>query len=854
MAGRPVEAAHALHAALAELERIGGVAGPGEEDAERRAELLELRCNILITLALTEFFLSGLEAARTRLAEAELVIDELGDDNLRARLDYQRADLSGRAGDLTAAWHGLAGAVRHLDAFTAREQCSVHLSRGMLAFERSQPKQALESFASAARLARAEGFPQQEFMARHNMGFATYLLGDLPRALMLMSEADEIRADVSRGPARLDRGEVLLEAGLVSEAIEMLRSGLARLDRDGHGQLRAEHDVTLSRAERLAGHPDEAAVAASRARVAFADLGATGWEAKAVLAELVLDLDRPLRPQRSQRESTAFDGLSVAARVARTADDVTIAAIDLGNRDLAAAAQILAAEALLRLGDLAGALARLDEAGRRRIGSLSDDLRRSSVLAAVTVAAGKPVAARRLLARAARQLEAGQRGSASLDLRTARSIHGVSLAALDLDLAAQRGSADVLRTLERWRGATERLPSLGRSEDARLAELTESLRSIRGQLRGEPDPDRVRALEERSTRLELQIRARDWQLSSAAAPASHVRIQEARASLVAADRDLIWFFTHRQRLFGVGIVGGRAAVRDIMPLEEAVELARRVRVDLRTAATQRLGPFGHAVWGSLRSSAEHLDEGLIRPWRSSRGLVLVSCEQVSALPWALLPSLVGRPFTLARSLTSFARAESRAASCAPGPGSGRPPIHITVGPGVARGPSEAAAIAMTWGDDVPVTSPSSSADLVRALAGAGVVHVAAHGTHAVESPLFSSVSLHDGPVFAHELQPTGVGADHVVLSACDVGLASSRPGNEELGLARSMLSLGARSVVAAVAPLPDDVAADVMTRHHRALATGAASDAALATAIAASDPVAAAFLNLGGRFVPTPGR
>lgn len=850
MAGRPVEAAHALHAALAELDRISDAAGLAADDAPRMAELLELRCNTLITLALTDFFLSGLEAARARLAEAEQVIDELGDDKLRARLDYQRSNLSGRAGDLTAAWDGLDGAVRHLDAFTAREQCSVHLSRGMLAFERSQPKQALEAFASAARLARAEGFLQQEFMARHNMGFAAYLLGNLPRALMLMSEADEIPADVSRGPGRLDRGAVLLEAGLVSEAIEMLRSGLAGLSRDGHGQLRAEHDLTLSRAERLAGHLDEAAEAATRARAAFAGLGASGWEAKAVLAELVVDLERPLRPQRSRPESSAVGISSVAERVARTADDVSTVAIDLGNHDLAAAAQILAAEALLRLGDLPGAQARLDEAGRRRIGSLSDDLRRSSVLAAVTAAAGKPAVARRLLARAARQLEAGQRGSASLDLRTARSIHGVSLAALDLDLAAQRGSADVLRTLERWRGATERLPSLGRAEDARLAELTESLRSIRGQLRGEPDPDRVRALEERATQLELQIRARDWQLSSAAPPASQVRIQEARASLASADRDLIWFFTHRQRLLGIGIVGGRAAIRDLMPLEEAVELATRGRVDLRTAATRQLGPFGDAVWGSLRSSAERLDAALIRPWRSSSsGLVLVSCEQISALPWALLPSMVGRPFTVARSLTSFAYAESRV----PGPDTEGLPIHITVGPGVARGPSEAAAIATTWGIDGAVMNPSSSARLVRALAGTGVVHVAAHGTHAVESPLFSSVSLHDGPVFAHELQPTGVAADHVVLSACDVGLASPRPGNEELGLARSMLSLGARSVVAAVAPLPDDVAADVMTRHHRGLAAGAASDAALATAIAASDPVAAAFLNLGGRFVPTSG-
>jgi CHAT domain-containing protein len=229
--------------------------------------------------------------------------------------------------------------------------------------------------------------------------------------------------------------------------------------------------------------------------------------------------------------------------------------------------------------------------------------------------------------------------------------------------------------------------------------------------------------------------------------------------------------------------------------------------------------------------------------------VLVTCQEVSALPWALLPSLGGRPLVVARSLTAFARREARDASVPVAP-LGRADVHVSVGPAVPRGLSEAQAVARAWGRDVVVAQPSRGADLVAALASPGVVHVAAHGTHQVESPLFSSVALHDGPVFAHELQPTGVAADHVVLSACDVGLAATRPGDESLGLAASVLSLGARSVVAAVAPVPDDVAAETMVRHHEALARGESSDAALAAAIAGTDPVAAAFLNLGGRFLP----
>src|SRR4051812_473943 len=161
--------------------------------------------------------LSGVEQASARLADAEELVDDLADEALRARLNYQRANIQGRAGDLASAWAGLEGAVRRLHAFTEREQCSVHLSRGMLAFELLRPQAALEAFAEAASLAHHLGGAEQEFMARHNEGYAAFLLGDIPRSLAGMARAQELEADVFKGPARLDRAQVLLEAGPLQE-------------------------------------------------------------------------------------------------------------------------------------------------------------------------------------------------------------------------------------------------------------------------------------------------------------------------------------------------------------------------------------------------------------------------------------------------------------------------------------------------------------------------------------------------------------------------------------------------------------------------------------------------------------
>jgi CHAT domain-containing protein len=104
--------------------------------------------------------------------------------------------------------------------------------------------------------------------------------------------------------------------------------------------------------------------------------------------------------------------------------------------------------------------------------------------------------------------------------------------------------------------------------------------------------------------------------------------------------------------------------------------------------------------------------------------------------------------------------------------------------------------------------------------------------------MFSSLRMADGLLFAHELDRTRRTAEHVVLSACELGLATVRPGDEALGLTSVLLRLGSRSIVAGVARVNDEVAADVMTDYHRRLAGGADSAQALADAIAATHEVA----------------
>jgi hypothetical protein len=238
------------------------------------------------------------------------------------------------------------------------------------------------------------------------------------------------------------------------------------------------------------------------------------------------------------------------------------------------------------------------------------------------------------------------------------------------------------------------------------------------------------------------------------------------------------------------------------------------------------------VSASLAAGCAWLDDMVVRPLRlRSAGLVVIGTSAVASVPWAMLPSLRGVPVTVARSVAEWA-GRRRATE--------RPAVHVLTGPGLEHADAEGDRVTGAW-PGAALVPRATAADLVDSLAGADLVHVAAHGRHRPASPLFSSLRMADGDVFAHELTAGRVHASHVVLSACDIGTAQVRPGDEPLGLASTLLALGVGSVLAAVGPVADDTTADLMAGYHAALARGVPSDEALAIAA----PHGSAFLTLG---------
>jgi CHAT domain-containing protein/tetratricopeptide (TPR) repeat protein len=106
-------------------------------------------------------------------------------------------------------------------------------------------------------------------------------------------------------------------------------------------------------------------------------------------------------------------------------------------------------------------------------------------------------------------------------------------------------------------------------------------------------------------------------------------------------------------------------------------------------------------------------------------------------------------------------------------------------------------------------------DTLLSLGPARLWHFAGHAQFRADNPFYSSLQLHDAPVFAADLRTRRVAVRLVTLSACHSAGGASAPGEEFSGIVRSLLEMGARSVIAALWPVADESAAHWMCAFYR---------------------------------------
>lgn len=778
------------------------------------ADASTLLVRLVITIAKSEAELRGLRPALELLDTAERLADQLGDSTMAVSIANQRGLLYLRFGDAVRAIAEFDAADPMLSAAPPLDAAHVLLNRGVARLDRGELAEARKDLSRCVALAARSSLVTVEAMAGHNLGYLEFLAGNLPRGLDQMQAAARPEAGVPMGISYLDRARLLVEAGMTREADAALAQAITILRQGRSAQDVAEAELARAECALVAGDPQAARRYAARARTRFRRRENDTWRRRAELILLRCDL------------AVGRPGARLVGPALRLRGELA----DHGQRLPAWTASLITVEALLAADRIAPAVELLEsmpEAGHRD--PITARLHGRYVAAQVALAHGDRRAASAAVRRGLAELAEHRALFGSIDVRTASAVHGRRLAALDIALALDtRRAAAVFTAVERVRAIAARFSPVHPPRDPVSAALLAELRRTTQALRvGALDAAEMRSLQRRRQELEREITARRWTLPGSGRARPPASLAGVRGALAGVNATMVTFVESAATLHAIVVGDREVRLAHLGDAEASYEQVRRIRADIDVLANPGL-PDGMrvAVSASLARSAAVLDESLLRPLCINGPMIAVTTGVLGQLPWSALPSARGRPVTVTPSATTWLAAVEASHTTAGG-------VVALGGPHLGRSAEECRAVVEAHRSATASIGPSATrAAFADAVTSASLVHVAAHGLHQTENPLFSSVQMADGPVFAHELEETVRTADHVVLSACELGLATVRPGDEALGLTRVLLHLGTRSVVAGVARVGDDMAAETMTAYHARLAAGDDSASALAQAVA----------------------
>jgi tetratricopeptide (TPR) repeat protein len=712
-------------------------------------------------------------------------------------------------------------------------------NRGLLHVHTGRFRQADADLARAQRIAASLGNLAQVADCQHNRGFAAARRGDLPASLAMFDQAERVKAKahLSLDVLRMSRAEALLSAGLIHEARALLERAIVAMRAGGERFVLAEGLALLADTAHLA---EDFEAALSTAGEAIALFAAQERAPQVALAQVtasraVLSMNNGsgLEARAASQAATTLDSLGLATPAHAVAGKLWLALSAEPDDDYARRAQEELARAAKgrHRGRAADRAVAWDAEGVRRL------------------AAGDRRGAQTALKAAVAVVEGQQAALSATELRAHISLHADRSAALGLRLAIEDGRPrPILDWMERRRANSLRSWPVRPPRDEVLAGDLAELRRLASEMNettasgGDPRP-----LARQMAQLERRVRERAWQLSGTEPSAPSTGVRGSTRQLVEAlgDWALVELADSGGDLHAVVVAGGRCSYRPLGPTAMATSELEHLRFGLRRAAygidASRTAPLDRGARRQsttpLEQAAARLDQLLLAPLRpllQNRPVVVVPNGALHTMPWSALPTLAGRPLTVAPS----AHAWLRAPRAEPVDG----PILGVAGPDLTAAATEINGLRKIYPDATTLTGRRATARAVLAhLEGASVANIAAHATLNADNGLWSALRLADGPLTVYELEGLTRAPSLVILSACQSGLSSVRSGDEVLGLVASLLALGTRTVVASVLPIGDQATPPLILDFHTRLATGDSPAVALARAqVAAADPVVAA--------------
>jgi tetratricopeptide (TPR) repeat protein len=766
----------------------------------------------------------GVHAARTRMRRGG-VLFLLGRDgealeDLRTALPVLRS-----AGD------------RVYEARALNWRALVYDSLGM-------PARADHDLARCEQMTLEDGQRLESAFARHNRGQLAYRTGDLPSALRHFDAAELIYADVGEREADLElqRCRVLLALGMPDEARQHAEEAVSILaDNTGGANRRAEALLIAASAGLAAGDLLRARADAEAAVRMFRTQQRERWMLKAQRSELTAQW------LAGQTTSVTF----------RTAAQVADRLASLKDQE-ATDAHLLAGRMALQLHLPTESDEHLEAAARARLRGPA--IGRATGWLARALQAEAAGDSRSMLTACRRGLDVLDEHRLTLgatEMRARATVHGVELAGLATRHAARRRDArQLLLWSERWRATALAVAPVHPPDDDELAKELSALRVVTlriTELRA--DGAATAGPEKEQSRLEASVRGRMLRTSGSGASSgisgltsAPIDVRQIRGALGATTLVELVEVDGTLHVVTVGLRGTR--LREVGSAARAEDELDFARYGLRRAAMSTSSAGRRLAMSSLETNAASLQEALLGPAVEHLGtgeVVIIPSGRLHAVPWSLLPALRDRTVTVAPSVGSWLRAMST-----PKPKHGK--VALVAGPGLETDGAEVHDVAARYpGADLLTGDAATAENVLAALEGASLAHIAAHGTFRADNALFSSLRLADGELTVHDLERLHHPPHRLVLSSCDSGLGAHAGADELLGLTNALIGLGTAGLLASVVPVNDVATVPLMVAVHGRLREGATLAQALHQArrwLGGSDIVVAAtglsFVALGG--------
>jgi tetratricopeptide (TPR) repeat protein len=660
-------------------------------------------------------------------------------------------------------------------------------------------------FVSAAHLFSEVGQELEAIYPESNRASVAFASGDLPAALAFLDTAISSfrRLKVPTTSLHIDRCAVLLAAGLAQDALAEAEAAVTEMEQiRGWSTKKAELLLMAATCALAAARPQAAQDRAQAAYRMYRSQRSAWWQAHAARVHV----------------QARYEVGPTSPALLRQADRVAAELDALGASD-AAQAHLLAGRVALELG-------RRDDA-ERHLGAVARTRRRGPALSRVSGWLGEALRAE-AADRPGPMLAACRRGLDVLDehrltlgaseLRAQATVHGAELAALAQRHAARAGRPRLLLTWsERWRATALAVPAVRPLADEKLNASLAALRAVTRKV----DEDRTQGkqsapLQREQQRLEREVRASSlrshgaW--NSGQAPFSPADLLDRLGPAV-----LIEIVDIDGSLYVLSCGNGRVRQFEAGRVSDAVRAADFARFALRRLARSRPDDDPGNALSILAAAGPRLQQALLGPAVRHLGdgpVVIVPTGTLHPMPWALLPALSDRVVSVVPSAGAWMRA-----AAAPAPRQ----RHVTLarGPGLASEGAEVPLVAPFYDDVTVLADAEATAEKVLyALDGAWLGHVAAHGKFRADSPLFSSLHMHDGPLTVYDFERLHRAPYRLVLSSCDSGVLAPAGANELLGLVSSLLPLGTAGIIAAIVQLNDQAVVPIMVDLHRYLRSG----------------------------------